>query len=152
MIQAIKLIHTNPSLGPYERIISYSLTNTEAHKTEFDQLLNESKINGFDLKTYLTAYKKKDKKTIEAVFEAGYKGILNEGETISILKITLAGGLDVQVSDLRKTQMSARYHDFIHYLVKNGHREEYGQDEMPFNIKEKPIQRPDGIGDTDISI
>lgn len=152
MIQSIELTHTNPSLGPYERTISYHLTNGEAHKTEFEQLLNESKINGFELKTFLTAYKNKDKNTIDSVFQANYQGTLNEGATISILKITLIGGFEVQISDLRSTQLSGYYADFIRYLVKNGDREEYSGDDRCSPIKEKPMQKLDEIDDTDISI
>jgi len=152
MIQSILLEHTNPSLGPYERIISYSLTNSEEHKTAFDQLLNESKVNSFDLKTFLTAYKNKDKTTIEKVFKADYNGDLNEGETISKLKITLVGGGEVQISDLRRTQLSGYYADFIRYLVKNGHRDEFSNNGILPKIEEKPIQRLDEIDDTDISI
>jgi hypothetical protein len=153
MIQSIELIHTNPSMGPYERIISYSLTNTEAHETEFDRLLKESKINRkFDLETFLRAYKNKDKETIEKILKADYNGSLNEGQTISILKIALVGGVNVQISDLRTTQLSGYYPEFIRYLVKNGNRYESGENELPFNVKEDSLKGFDEIGDTDISI
>ncbi|MBL4649338.1 MAG: hypothetical protein JKY03_06360 [Aureispira sp.] len=157
MIQAIKLIHTNPSMGPYERIVSYHLTNSEAHKAEFDQLLDGTKVNeAFDLKIYLAAYKNKDKARIEHIFKANYNGRLNEGETISVLEITLVGGLDIRISDLRQTQLSGYYADFIRYLVKNGYREEFSKNERFPKTKEKErppiIKRIDEINDTDISI
>lgn len=155
MIQAIKLTHTNPSMGPYERIISYSLSNSEAHKAEFDQLLNDTKVNQIiDLESYLTAYKNKDKATIDQVFKANCQENLNSGETISILQITLVGGLDIKVSDLRQTRFSGYYADFIRYLVKNGHRDEFSKNDMfpRFEEKLQPNKRIDEIDDTDISI
>lgn len=157
MIQAIRLTHTNPSMGPYERIISYNLSNSETHKAAFDALEKGTKINGiFDLETYLTAYKNKDKETIDRILKADYKGDLNVGQTISRLSITLKGGETLQISDLRRTKLSGYYADFIRYLVKNGHREEYSANDMfsKIEIKEslKPSKRIDEIDDTDISI
>jgi hypothetical protein len=144
-------------MGPYERIVSYRLTNSEVHKAEFDQLLDGTKVNeAFDLKTYLAAYKNKDKATIDRIFKANYNGELNVGETISVLEITLVGGLEVRISDLRQTQLSGYYADFIRYLVKNGYRDEFSKNDMFPKIEEKEvppmIKRIDEIDDTDISI
>jgi hypothetical protein len=153
MIQSIELKHTNPSMGPYERIITYSLTNSETHKVEFDQLLEGTIVNGkFDLKTYLTAYKNKDRATIDEIFKADYKGDLRSGETISKLNITLVGGVNIQVSDLRTTELSGSYADFIRYLVKNGYRYESGGGDNFLEEKEEKFNRLDEIDDTDISI
>jgi hypothetical protein len=157
MIQSIELKHTNPSLGPYEQIISYSLTNSEAHKAEFDQLLEGTTVNGkFDLKTYLTAYKNKDKATTDKFFAANYKGDLRSGETISKFKMTLIGGFVVEVSDLRTTILSGYYPDFIRYVVKNGHRYESSRNdifpETDIEMKSPISKRLDKIDDTDLSI
>jgi hypothetical protein len=153
MIQAIELKHTNPSLGPYEKIISYNLTNSEVHKAAFDKLLDGTIVNGqFDLKTYLTAYKNNDKETTDKIFKAGYKGNLRSGETISKLNITLIGGGTVQISDLRTTQMSGTYADFIRYLVKNGRKYESGGEDDFLLKKEEKFKGLNEIDDTDISI
>lgn len=157
MIQAIKLTHTNPSMGPYERIVSYSLTNADLHKAEFDQLLDETKVNGaFDFKTYLMGYKNKDKATIDRIYKANYSGSLNQGETISVLQITLVGGLEIRISDLRQTKLSGYYPDFIRYLVKNGYRSAFSKNdefiEVQEDIKPKISKRIDEIDDRNISI
>lgn len=157
MIQSIELKHTNPSMGPHERIISYSLTNTDAHKAEFDQLSNGTKVNEeFDLKTLLIASKNKDSARIEKIFKADYKGPLNVGETISILNITLVGGLKVCISDLRTTQLSGYYPEFIRYLVGNGARYESSSNKMPIFLEEEEgkviLQKTKNIRDRDSSI
>lgn len=153
MIQSIELKHTNPSLGPYERIISYFLSNSEEHQAVFDRLLNESTVNrNFDFKTLVTAYKTKDTKTIDEILKADYNGDLNEGETISKLQITLTGGFTINVSDLRITRFSGYYPEFIRYLVQHGFRDEFSANDIfdkPIEIKEDIINKVD---DTDLPI
>lgn len=153
MIQSIELKHTNPSMGPYERIISYSLENAALHKTEFERLLNETKVNGrYDLKEFLVAYKNKDKTTIQQVLNLNSNKDLRQGETISVLSITLIGGVVVQIPDLRVTELSGYYPDFIRYLVEHGNRFEFSEGDIGSMMKKESKQGLDNIGDTDISI
>lgn len=153
MIQSIKLTHTNPSMGPYERIISYSLNNSEVHQAAFNQLINKSTVNGnFDFQTFLTAYKTKDLATIDKIRSADYNGALNQGQTISKLQITLKSGVVIEVPDLRTTRFSGYYPEFIRYLVEHGFRDEFSANgifDKPVEIKEDIINK---IDDTDLSI
>ncbi|MGH1336167.1 MAG: hypothetical protein ACRBFS_08570 [Aureispira sp.] len=125
-IISVKLEHSNPSMGPHERIITYSMSNQAAHETEFEQLLQNSTVNqAYSLMDFVKAYQEEDTALIKKITSIHAKERLPTGGTISEFSITLADGLLVKVSDLRVVHLGGYYQTFIPYLVKNGHRNEY---------------------------
>lgn len=115
-------------MGPSERIISYTLQNKSPHEEVFQQLLASSSVNETtDFKAFLAAYKNNNKALLEQIYAANYTGALNEGQTISQLRITLEDNTQIEISDLRIVKLSGYYHTFIQYLVQHGTRSELGK-------------------------
>lgn len=140
-ITAVKLQHTNPSMGPHERIITFTMSNKEEHQEQFEQLLQGTTVNeNYSLIDFLTADQARDEDTIKKIINTYTPAYLNEGQTISNFTITLEHGTEVLFSDLRTIQLGGYYSTFIPYLVKEGYRDERsnGSFKMP-----EPIPLPD---------
>jgi transcriptional regulatory protein LevR len=138
-ITKVELKHTNPSLGPHERIITYSMYNNDEHEQEFEQLLQRSTVNGsYSMINFLEAHKNKDEKTIKEITSINKDKVLPKGGVISKFTITLEAELQVEVSDLRTIYLGGYYSTFIPYLVKHGHKFEYSSWEKPISPEEKP--------------
>ncbi|MFK7795902.1 MAG: hypothetical protein AB8E82_00505 [Aureispira sp.] len=138
-ITKVELKHTNPSLGPHERIITYSMYNNDEHEQEFEQLLQRSTVNGsYSMINFLEAYKNKDEKTIQKITSMNEDKVLPSGGVISKFTITLEVGLQVEVSDLRTIYLGGYYGTFIPYLVQYGHKFEYSNWEKPIIDEVKP--------------
>ncbi len=126
-ITAVQLKHTNPSMGPHERIITFTLHNTAAHEAEFEQLLNASTVNGTcPLSQYLTYHQQNNQVAIQQVLAQHEDQMLSCGATISTFSLTLNDGKQVSFYDLRTIDLRGYYGTFIPYLVKHGTRDERG--------------------------
>ncbi|MBT34110.1 MAG: hypothetical protein CMO01_30980 [Thalassobius sp.] len=121
-IKLIKLEHTNPSLGPHEKITTISLTVTEKNLQEVDDFIRSSKINNTtSLFEYLQAIENDDKKMIDSVLNNSPKGVLNEGGNISNLYFHLENGKTIELADVyRQYHLSNFYPEFTSYMVKAG--------------------------------
>lgn len=138
-ITKVELKHTNPSLGPHERIITYSMYNNDEHEQEFEQLLQRSTVNGqYSMISFLEAYKDKDEETIKKITSTNEDKELPCGGVISKFTITLETGVQVEVNDLRTIYLGGYYSTFIPYLVKHGHKFEYSSWENPILEEVKP--------------
>ncbi|MGH1336166.1 MAG: hypothetical protein ACRBFS_08565 [Aureispira sp.] len=123
-ITTIELKHSNPSMGPHEHTITYTIQNQSSHEQEFEQLLQGSTINRSSFLDFLAAHQAKDQTTLQAIFAAYQPRELSEGATISKLTLTLEGGHSIILSDLRKVSLGGYYSTFIRYLVAHGTKNE----------------------------
>lgn len=138
-ITKVELKHTNPSLGPHERIITYSMYNNDEHEQEFEQLLQRSTVNGnYSMINFLKAYENQDEEAIQKITSMNKDKELPCGGVISKFTMTLETGHQVEVSDLRTIYLGGYYGTFIPYLVKNGHKFEHSSWEKPIIEAVKP--------------
>ena len=86
------------------------------------RLLEDTVVNGvLSLEGYVAACVAKDEATISRVLAGGRRGALAPGPTISNLTLTLAGGEQVELADLRKWNLAGDYLDtFRRRLVDPG--------------------------------
>lgn len=122
-VTSIEIEHTNPSMGPYEKIKTISLSNTTPHEEQFNKFLSDAKIFNITFQDYLNAHISKDKKILDQISKgvaSTDRNKLNEGATISNLTISIKDQPSVRLSDLRYYSFSGYYYDFISYLAKNG--------------------------------
>ncbi|WP_375562158.1 hypothetical protein ACE193_06300 [Bernardetia sp. OM2101] len=133
-IQTIKLQHTNPSLGPYEKITTVFLSITEQHIKRMNEFLHQSQINNTaSLYDYLNAIKDKNEELINHVLNNTPKRELNQGEKISNLFFYFEDGQVVELADVyRKFELTHFYADFTKYMVENGIIDQDESDEKPF--------------------
>lgn len=143
-ITSLELEHTNPSLGPYERIITITLTNSKEHQERVQQFLAEAMVNGtVNLQQYITAVLSKDEKVLQEVRKNAPKGRLNEGESISNFTISIAGQPSIRFYDVyRQHSLSHFYANFTKYMVEHGVRFEGDTDDI-FGKLPKPISTMD---------
>lgn len=143
-ITSLKLEHTNPSLGPYERIITIALTNSKEHQERVQQFLEEAMVNGtVNIQQYITAVLSKDEKVLQKIRENAPKGRLNEGESISNFTISIAGQQSIRFYDVyRRYSLSHFYANFTKYMVEHGVRFEGDKDDI-FGKAPKPISTMD---------
>ncbi|UZR96358.1 hypothetical protein [Chondrinema litorale] len=121
-IKSIKLEHTNPSLGPHEKVTLITLPVTEKNAEKINTFLNNSKINNTTiLFEYLKAVETNNKQVIDSVLNNAPKNHLNEGQTISNLFFNLENGEVIKLDDVyRKFELSHFYPDFTSYMVETG--------------------------------
>ncbi|UII26740.1 hypothetical protein LVD15_26170 [Fulvivirga maritima] len=131
-ISSIKLEHTNPSLGPHEKITSIQLVAAEKHASKIDSFLQSSKINNTtSLFEYLEAVETNNKQLIDSVLNNAPKNVTNEGQEISNLFFSLESGVTVTLADVyRRFELSHFYPDFTSYMMENG---EVNDDLSPFD-------------------
>jgi len=127
LVKSISIEHTNPSMGPHEKIRTFSLSNTPEHKSEFDTLLDKGTVFEFSFREFIRATLDNDRKVLDKV-QAGKdktdRNDLPEGGTISNLTIYLEDKGPVQLRDLRYYRLGGSYHAFISYLVQKGSKSE----------------------------
>ncbi len=122
-INGIEIEHTNPSMGPHEKVKTIHLSNLNPHEDQFNKFLKEAKIFTYTFEEYLNAVIKKDQKILSQIakgVESTDSNQLNQGATISNLTITLKDQPSVRLSDLRYYSFSGYYYDFISYLATKG--------------------------------
>ena len=140
VLKYVEIEHTNPSMGPYEKIVTITLYNKDPHTNHFRELLEKTKINGLvSLKQYIQFHIDKNTDEIRKVRQAYKPESLNEGETISNLKFKLDSGGMVELSDLRYFRLSGYYRkDFLPVLVKHGSRYEQSDEDDLDLIERRP--------------
>lgn len=125
-LKSIELKHTNPSLGPYEKIITVSLIVTEEHVERIEKFLQTSQVNNtVSMHEYLNAVKNENKEVVNRVLENAPKGELRVGETISHLSFYFEDGQVIRLADVyRRFSVTHFYGDFTKYMVEKGTIEE----------------------------
>lgn len=125
-ISSVTLEHTNPSLGPYEKIITIRLSNAPAHEARMEQFLKEAMVNQtVSLEQYLKAVVTEDKALLQQVQDNAPNGPLMEGASISNFTILLEEQSSVAFYDVyRRYNLSHFYGDFTRYMVEHGTRTE----------------------------
>lgn len=126
MVTSIQLEHTNPSMGPYENIITISLANNPKTEARINQFLNEATINNvMSLGDYILAYRNNDEKLIQKVASAKNDGAnLKVGTSISNLTFYFEDQQHpLKIKDVyRRYSITNFYDDFTKYIVENGLR------------------------------
>jgi len=138
-IKSIDLKHTNPSLGPHEKITTVSLSVTERHLERVDEFLNQSQVNNtVSLYEYLKAVKTKNEEVLNRVFNNEPKNELNSGQKISHLLFYFEDNEIIELSDVyRRFSLSHFYADFTNYMVEEGTIYHTKSDESPIFLKNK---------------
>ena len=143
-LKSFEIEHTNPSMGPHEKVVTISLSNKPPHTEHFHKLLMETQVNGMvSLKDYIEFHLTKNSEQLKKVYEAFKSGDLNEGETISNLKFTLETGQTIEISDYKRRYSITGYYwkSFLPVLLEHGNRTEFsGWGDDPSAIR--PIERP----------
>lgn len=126
-IRAIQLKHTNPSLGPHEKIIKISLQVNEFTENVVNEFLGKSVINGtMGLKEFIEAQRSNNTLVLKMV-EEKCKSDLNQGSPISVLTFSFEDGKAVEIYDVyRRYHVSHFYPDFTKYMVAKGVKSECG--------------------------
>lgn len=143
-IRSFELQHTNPSLGPYEKIITITLDNSPEHQERILQFLTEAKVNNtISLEQYIQAVIQNNEETLKAVYNNTPKITLMEGESISNFTIFLEGQASVGFDDVyRRYSISHFYGNFTKYMVDHGQRLEGDSADLfariPIQKKEPP--------------
>ncbi|MCH7407893.1 hypothetical protein MM239_00670 [Belliella sp. DSM 111904] len=123
-ISHIELEHTNPTMGPYQRINTIRLSNTAETAGEINQFLNEAIVNNsIPLSEFIADYRSKDLDKLKKVFESfKTKKELNDGEQISNLTFYFFDTTKPLILNdvYRKHFMTDFYGKFTQYLVENG--------------------------------
>lgn len=147
-IEAVRLEHTNPSLGPYEAVKIFRLVCNEKHKETVHTFLTTSEINHtVKLYEYLKAINKKDQKIIDKTVKNNPNNVLNQGEQISNLTFTFQDGSTIELADVyRKYHLTHFNPEFTQYIVKHGN---LTTNESNDNLK---IMHTTDYKDTDIVI
>lgn len=120
-ITSIELKHTNPSLGPHEKIVILTLPINVQTINSVSEFLGLSIINGVvELKEYLEAKRNNNIEVINKV-EQRCNFDLNVGSPISHLTFHFEDGKHVEISDVyRCFNISHFYPDFTQYMVDKG--------------------------------
>ncbi len=121
-IQAVRLEHTNPSLGPYEAVKIFRLECNEKHKETVHTFLTTSEINHtVKLYEYLKAIHEKDQKLIDKTIKNKPNNVLNQGEQISNLTFTFEDGSSIELADVYRAYNLTHFNpEFTQYIVKHG--------------------------------
>lgn len=140
-ITSIELEHTNPSLGPYEEIITITLVNSKTHLEKVNEFIKKSQINNTtSLYKFLEANINNETKILIEVYKNAPKGNLNEGESISNLTIELEGGKTIKLNDVYRNYSLTNFNpDFTSYMVKNGSRSTSNSNFFP-TINNEPLE------------
>mmetsp|Transcript_16262 Transcript_16262/g.18091 ORF Transcript_16262/g.18091 Transcript_16262/m.18091 type:complete len:162 (+) Transcript_16262:125-610(+) len=142
-VSSVELRHSNPSLGPHNKPVSITLSNTKEHQKEFSSLMSKTTLNGVcSLEKYAAEKMSGNEKIVEKVNKAVSKGSLNCGQTISTFTIFFEDETSIKVHDLRVMKLEGYYSEFVKYLVKNGKRREesFGLGGPP-TLKKKPVKK-----------
>ncbi len=126
LVTSIELEHTNPSKGPYEEIISISLTNSLKTVDRINTFFSESIINNtIPIGEYIDAYISKNKTVLNKVNIATRSNKeLKIGEGISNLTFYFNENIaPLKLCDVyREYSLTNFYDDFTKYMVANGSR------------------------------
>jgi hypothetical protein len=135
-VTSIKFSGSNPSLGPHSRRSSRSLKNLEKFKTEIEQFLGETLVNGVvSLEDYLMLRIDDNEAELQRVHSA-YSPELNSGERIIDLEVQIKGKPTVTLYDLRKYRLSGDgYQKFQKLMAEYGVTIEIEDDEYLLNKK-----------------
>lgn len=128
-LKSIVLEHTNPSMGPYEKIVTLNLKNTPETEKRIEQFLNESVINGvMSIGEYILAHRNENHSDIEKV-ETGKcnQADFNEGQSISHLVFYFSDGYQqLKIYDIyREYEITQFNNEFTKYMIENGDRSEW---------------------------
>lgn len=118
----VTLEHTTSTTGAPASRTSYTLEGDALPADIALRLLEDTVVNGvLSLEGYVVACVAKDEDTINRVLAGGRRGALAPGPTISNLTLTLAGGEQVELADLRRWNLAGDYVDtFRRRLVDTG--------------------------------
>lgn len=122
---SIELEHTNPSMGPHEKKVSFIYhLNNEAVVAQ--KLLDETLVNSVGtLREYVEGSLAKDHLRLKKFYHMIPEKDLTNGAVISNLYLTFEDRRKVELNDLRKISLSGYYIDtFRAILVAKGSRYE----------------------------
>jgi len=121
-INTIKLRHTNPSLGPHEKITTVTLTISKVNMQTLENFMKTAMVNNtVTMSAYLEAVLSNDEKVLDRIGENAPKAPLSSGAKISTLVFELDNKQSVKLYDVyRQFSLTNFYPDFTKYMVDNG--------------------------------
>jgi len=118
-VTSIELKFSNPSMGPNERRVSYSL-DCKTYKQELTQLLEKTTVNGvMTLGKFLRLLRGRDAKAVESVRNKFKPRELGEGRSIQTLSFTFSDGSQAVLDDLDTYSITGYYYASFETLIKD---------------------------------
>lgn len=132
-LKNVTLEHTQPSLGPHEKITTISL-DIKGYEENFQKLLQETSINkSVSLNKYLEFLQKKNSAELEKINKMyNLGGLSATGRTISNLIFTFQDDSTERIHDIKKLSIDGYYKkEFESILIKNGFKHVSGSGGLP---------------------
>lgn len=137
---AVTLEHTNPSMGPHEKIITYRL-DLRADPETARKFLDETRVNDVvTLAEYVEAQRAANTELLDKVRAGASPRALPDGGTISRLLLSFDEGRSVDVRDLRRWILSGYYRDVLQKRLL-----EEGTKSVTSRHAKSPVPKPSAV-------